>query len=103
MIHEIRTYDINPERWEEFLDAFENLVLPLYQSLGEIARGCWVDSKNHKFIWIRAFRDNAHRADTNAAVARSDAWAKYRELSQGTLVTNRVVVETEPAVFSPLK
>ncbi len=103
MIHELRTYNINPERWPEWLETYETVLLPMYGSLGEIVRGCWVDRANDKFIWIRAFRDDAHRKEVSAAVGKTEAWAKFRAMDPSTMVESTVVVDMEPASFSPVQ
>lgn len=98
MLVELYHYTIRPgmrEEWERFM---AERAVPFQTARGMRVMGqYWVEDDDTTFVWMRAFRDEAERAELCTAVYESPEWlADYRDdvwrlAVQGSGRTTRLV------------
>lgn len=75
MILEIRRYEIEPGRRDEFVAFFDEEVLPEMRKVGMQIIGQFVSVEDpNVFFYLRAFEDEAQRESQTAAFYDSPAW-----------------------------
>lgn len=100
MILEIRRYEIEPGRRDEFVAFFDEEVLPEMRKVGMQIIGQFVSVEDpNVFFYLRAFEDEAQRESQTAAFYDSPAWTgdlrdKALDMETGYHVD---VVEPTPA------
>ena len=51
-VHELRSYQIDPGRFEEFIQLWRKAVVPLRRKAGFEIEGAWVDPGAGRFVWV---------------------------------------------------
>jgi len=68
MFYEIRHYQTEPGRRDEWVRYMEDVVIPYQQSKGMTVTASFVDDEDPDgYVWIRRFDDEANRAALYAA------------------------------------
>ncbi len=105
MFYEIRRYQANPGMRDEWVRYFEGTVAPFQRKHGAVIPGMFTDENNPDiFIWLRVFRDDAHREQVNHDMHEDPEWFGTIAppiktiLVQGTVVVDKVIptVTAEP-------
>ncbi|MYT33926.1 NIPSNAP family protein [Streptomyces sp. MspMP-M5] len=106
MYYEIRRYQAQPGRREEWVRYMEDTVIPFQTSLGMDVTASFVDDQDEDgYVWIRRFEDEAHSKALYTAVYDHDRWkneigpAVYALLIPEKTVVTRVI----PTPASPLR
>lgn len=64
---QVRIYDVRPERFDEWIEKFHQLIVPLRRELGFEIQGSWVDRERSQHIWIIAYDGDSAFEEANAA------------------------------------
>ncbi|MEZ0110103.1 hypothetical protein ABH920_004117 [Catenulispora sp. EB89] len=106
MFYEIRRYQVQPGRRDEWVRYMEDVVMPFQQSKGMTVTASFIDEEDDDgYVWIRRFEDEAEREALYAAVYDSDGWkddigpAVHKLL----IVEKSVVTRVVPTPASPLR
>ena len=67
MIHQLRTYTIQPGAMDRWVELFETNIRPVNQRLGMHIIGTWVNHEHNEFIWLRRFSSEAEIEELEAA------------------------------------
>jgi len=62
MILELRTYTVNKDSMDSFLEHFEKISIPLHAAVGIKIEATYVNRPQNEFIWIRSFENEEDRA-----------------------------------------
>lgn len=94
MFYEIRRYQTEPGRRDEWVRYMENVVIPYQQSKGMTITASFVDDEDPDgYVWIRRFDDEAHRAALYAATHDDPRWTdEIFPAVAGLLLLDRTVV-----------
>lgn len=88
MLVEIRRYEIEPGRRDEFVQWFETDVMPAMESAGMNILGVFVGAEEaNSFYYLRGFASEEERARITAAFHESELWLE-------TLKTRALEMET---------
>jgi hypothetical protein len=75
MFYEIRRYQIQPGRRDEWISYMEDVIIPFQTSKGMVINGSFHDEEDEDgYVWIRRFDDETQRKEQYAAVYESDEW-----------------------------
>jgi hypothetical protein len=73
--YEIRRYQAQPGRRQEWVRYMEDVVIPFQASLGMDVTASFVDAEDEDgYVWIRRFEDEAQSEALYAAVYEHDRW-----------------------------
>ena len=61
MIYELRTYTVNKDSMDAFLEHFERVGAPLHAAVGIKIEATFVNRPQNEFIWIRSFENEEER------------------------------------------
>lgn len=75
MLVEIRRYEIKPGRRNEFVEWFENEVIPAMESIGMNILGVFVGVEDpNAFFYLRGFESETERARLSQTFYESELW-----------------------------
>ncbi|GHF68337.1 hypothetical protein FHX82_003585 [Amycolatopsis bartoniae] len=75
MFYEIRRYQVQPGRRDEWVRYMEDVVIPFQLAQGMSVTASFVDEEDPDgYVWIRRFQDEQERAALYANVYGSDRW-----------------------------
>ena len=76
MIIELREYYLKPNSREQFIEIMEEHILPFLTNKKEIVfLGSFTTEEDpDKYIWIRGFKDTAHREQYYAEISEDPYW-----------------------------
>lgn len=75
MLVEIRRYEIEPGRRDEFVEWFETEAMPAMTSAGLRILGVFVDERNPDvFYYLKGFADAVERDHLNESFYHGDLW-----------------------------
>jgi len=75
MFYEIRRYQIQPGRRDEWVRYMEEAIIPFQVEQGMSVTASFVDEEDPDgYVWIRRFEDEAERETLYASVYQSDRW-----------------------------
>lgn len=106
MFYELRRYQIQPGRRDEWVRAMETVILPFQSSKGMVVTASFIDEENPDvYIWMRRFEDEADRLALYAAVYESDEWTKQILPTYGHLLIREqnVITRLVPTAKSPIR
>ncbi|MER8097902.1 NIPSNAP family protein [Streptomyces goshikiensis] len=106
MFYEIRRYQAQPGRREEWVRYMEQVVVPFQASLGMDVTGSFVDEQDEDgYVWMRRFEDETQREALYAAVYDHDRWKnEIGPAVYGLLIPEKTVVtRVVPTPASPLQ
>ncbi|MFI1770004.1 NIPSNAP family protein [Streptomyces sp. NPDC020800] len=106
MYYEIRRYQAQPGRREEWVHYMEDVVLPFQTSLGMDVTASFVDVQDEDgYVWIRRFENASHSEALYAAVYDHDRWKnEIGPVVHGLLIPEKTVVtRVAPTSASPLR
>ncbi|MBZ0302009.1 MAG: NIPSNAP family protein [Anaerolineae bacterium] len=86
MFFELRQYQIQPGKREEWVQFMDEVIIPFQMSKGMTILGSFVDEESNQYIWIRRFEDEESRKALYAAVYESDVWKNEISDRVGTLI-----------------
>lgn len=103
MIHEQRTYRVQPGKAAEFLKVYEAEGLGIITKYASLA-GCWVTESGplNSIVFLWGYEDFGHRTAQRAKLAADPAWQAFVPKILPYLVHQESIF-LQPAVFSPLK
>jgi hypothetical protein len=106
VFYEIRRYQIQPGRRDEWVRYMEETIIPFQTEQGMTIVGSFTDEEDdNAYVWIRRFDDEDQRVALYAAVYQSDRWRE--EISQvvGKLMIREKMVVTRvvPTAASGLR
>jgi quinol monooxygenase YgiN len=105
MFYEIRRYQTEPGRRDEWVRYMENVVIPYQQSKGMTITASFVDEEDPDgYVWIRRFDDEAHRAAAYAATHDDPRWIDeiFPAVADLLLIDRTVVTRAVPTPTSAL-
>lgn len=94
---QIRIYTIRPDRLDEWIEKFRELVAPLRRELGFEIQGSWVDRERSQHIWVIAYHGEVSFEEANAAY-----WASPKRADLGVDPALFIVTEETHTVDSVL-
>ncbi|MFI5639401.1 NIPSNAP family protein [Streptomyces goshikiensis] len=106
MFYEIRRYQAQPGRREEWVRYMEQVVVPFQASLGMDVTGSFVDEQDEDgYVWMRRFEDETQREALYAAVYDHDRWKnEIGPAVYGLLIPEKTVVtRVVPTPASPVQ
>ncbi len=106
MFYEIRRYQSQPGRRQEWVRYMEEVVIPFQASKGIDVVASFTDEQDGDgYVWIRRFEDEAQRAAQYAAVYESDRWKnEIGPEVYGLLIPEKsVIIVAAPTPASPLR
>ena len=59
MISQLRIYTIKPGMMDEWLELFNQQLVPIHRDQELRLDGVWVNTEADEFVWIRSFKDEA--------------------------------------------
>jgi NIPSNAP len=105
MFYEIRRYQTEPGRRDEWVRYMENVVIPYQQSKGMTITASFVDDEDPDgYVWIRRFDDEAHRAALYAITHDDPRWTDeiFPAIGELLLIDRTVVTRAVPTPTSAL-
>lgn len=75
---QLRTYTVRPERLDEWVARWRELVVPLRREFGFEIHGAWVDRDHSQHTWVVSYEGPETFAQRNAAY-----WASPQRESMG--------------------
>jgi len=103
MLIEIRRYDIEPGRRDEFVDFFDSQIVPEMRKVGMQILGQFVSIEDETtFYYLRAYDDEEQRQAQTTAFYESSVWLdelKDRALGMETGWNVEVVTPTPGSVI----
>ncbi len=73
--YELRRYFILPGKMDEWVEFFEQVILPFQVSKGMVVTGIYRgEGDDSCFVWTRRFESEEQREQVYAAVYESDRW-----------------------------
>ena len=85
-IIELRCYQVKPGLMREWIDAFNNEVIPINKDNGAHLLGSGINSSGeNEFIWFRAFKNAEHREKTRLLIYEGLPWLKIQDRIRGML------------------
>ncbi|WP_194917805.1 NIPSNAP family protein [Catenulispora rubra] len=106
MFYEIRRYQIQPGRREEWVRYMEDVIIPFQQSKGMDVTASFIDEEDADgYVWIRRFEDEAERETLYAAVYESDGWKDDigPAVNKLLIAEKTAVTRVVPTPASPLR
>lgn len=103
MIYEHRTYNIMPGKMPEFIEAFGNMLVPLFEKHGAKLIGVWQTAigQNNEFVYILGFEDLTNQERFWRAFRQDEQFQKY--MQGGPRVAYVISKILHPTSYSPLK
>jgi hypothetical protein len=103
MIYEHRTYNILPGKMPEFVEAFGNMIVPLFEKHGAKLVGAWQTAigQNNEFVYILGFENLADQERFWRIFRQDEQYKKYSQ--SGVRVAFVMSKILNPASYSPLK
>ncbi|WP_269857588.1 NIPSNAP family protein [Streptomyces sp. RPT161] len=106
MLYEIRYYQSQPGRREEWIRYMEDVVIPFQASKGITVVASFTDEQDEDgYVWIRRFEDEAQREAQSSAVYDSGRWKNEigPVVHELLLPEKSVVTRAAPTPASPLQ
>ncbi|WP_439382815.1 NIPSNAP family protein [Amycolatopsis lexingtonensis] len=106
MFYEIRRYQVQPGRRDEWVRYMEEAVIPFQVEQGMSVTASFVDEEDPDgYVWIRRFEDEQERERLYAKVYESDRWRDEfgPEVRRLLLVDRIKVTRVVPTPNSGLK
>ncbi len=97
MIYQLRTYTVNRGMMDDWVDLFNDKLVPYQQQYGINIDGIWVNEAKDLFIWIRSFNDAEDVTAKEAAFYASPEWQGIMDHARSHLA--RIEVETMTSVM----
>ncbi|MCZ6710677.1 MAG: NIPSNAP family protein [Gammaproteobacteria bacterium] len=78
MFYELRQYDIEKGKMDEWIAFMEGEIIPFQVGKGMVIAGSFRGEEDDTvYVWIRRFASEADRARLYEAVYESDEWKNY--------------------------
>ena len=75
MLFELRQYQVDPARRDEWVTMMEEEIIPFQVKQGMVILGSFIgEADGSTYVWIRRFENEAERERLYAAVYQSDYW-----------------------------
>ena len=106
MFYEIRYYQSQSGRRQEWIRYMEDVVIPFQASKGITVVASFTDEQDEDgYVWIRRFEDEAQREAQYSAVYDSERWKnEIGPVVYGLLIPEKsVVTRVAPTPASPLQ
>ncbi|SDG98438.1 NIPSNAP protein [Lentzea fradiae] len=94
MFYEIRRYQVQPGRRDEWVRYMEDVIIPFQTGKGMSITASFVDEEDPDgYVWIRRFEDEQERKALYANVYESDEWRdELAPKVRGLLLADRITV-----------
>ncbi|WP_434445459.1 NIPSNAP family protein [Lentzea sp. E54] len=106
MFYEIRRYQVQPGRRDEWVRYMEATVIPFQVEQGMSVTASFIDEEDPGgYVWIRRFEDEQERIALYAKVYESDRWQREigPEVRELLLVDQIKVTRVVPTSTSALR
>lgn len=106
MLFELRRYRCAAGRRHEWDALMQETIIPFMTSKGMVVVAAFLEEENDDYyVWIRRFRDEAHRIALRAAVYESDRWKnEIAPRIEGLVVVDDIeVTRLTPAAASVIQ
>jgi hypothetical protein len=100
MLIEIRQYQIQPGKRDDWVRFFEDTLAPYQTSKGMDILGAFIDTEDENgFVWIRRFENEEHRVELMASMVDSGEWREkilpqIPTMHAGSVVTRVTAIPT---------
>ena len=105
-LFEIRQYQVNPRKMEEWIGFMECRVVPCMTSKGIVVTAMFQGEEDENLhVWIRRFNDETHREKLYRAVYESDEWQSEIKPTVRKLVDveKTIVHRVKGTPYSPMR
>ena len=85
MIYQLRIYTINRGMMDQWVEFFNETVVPIQQKHGIKIDGEWVNEDKNQFIWIRSFANAEDMKAKEAAFHESPEWKALMDRARSHL------------------
>ncbi len=106
MLFELRQYQVDPARREEWVTMMEEEIIPFQVKQGMVILGSFVgEAHGSTYVWIRRFENEAERERLYAAVYQSDYWRDEIASRVGEMLDRESISVTRltPTPRSPMQ
>ena len=97
MIYQLRTYTVNRDMMDRWVQHFNETLVGLMAKYGITVEGAWVNEDKNLFIWIRSFPNAGEVEAREAAFYGSPEWNATVDHTRSHLA--RISVETMESVL----
>ena len=96
MFYELRRYNINEGKMDEWVRFMEETIIPFQVSKGMVIAGSFRGDDDTTYVWLRRFASEAERERLYEAVYQTDHWKneiapRVAELMQPDIEVTRIV------------
>lgn len=96
MFYELRRYNINEGKMDEWVRFMEETIIPFQVSKGMVIAGSFRGEDDTTYVWLRRFASEAERERLYEAVYQTDHWKneiapRVAELMQPDIEVTRIV------------
>ena len=90
---ELRTYKIFSGKMDEWVSFMEKTIIPFQVSKGMVIHGSFtVDQDKETYIWIRRFKNEAHKDQLYKDVYESNEWVNKIAPIVGKLIDRDAII-----------
>jgi hypothetical protein len=75
MKHQLRLYQLDPDRIDEFITVWREQIVPARREAGFRVQGAWVSRREAGFAWVISYRGKGTFAEAEKRYYESDARA----------------------------
>ncbi len=97
MHYQLRTYTVNRGMMDQWVQHFNDIIVPLQRKYGMPVEGAWVNEDQNQFVWIRSFQDASEVESKEAAFYASPEWTQIVDHTRSHLA--RIQVEPMHSVL----
>ena len=96
MLYELRQYHIKKGKMKEWVKLMESDIIPFQVSKGMVIAGSFTAVEDPTlYVWIRRFKNEAHKTKLYDAVYKSDQWIKVIKPKIDKLLDRSSIVVTK--------
>lgn len=104
MFYEIRRYQIQPGRRDEWVRYMEEVIIPFQTEQGMSVTASFIDEEDPDgYVWIRRFENEEQRVALYAAVYDSERWKNEIGVKAKELMVSSHVTRVVPTPASGLR
>jgi hypothetical protein len=97
MVFQLRVYTINGGMMDQWVEFFNETLMPIYKQQGIKVEGAWANEDKNQFIWVRSFSDAADLKTKEEAFYASTEWNAAKDRARSHLA--RVDVQVMDSVL----
>ena len=97
MFYELRRYQIQPNRRDEWVRYMDEVILPYQSSKGMVITASFVDEEDpDAYIWLRRFENEEERVRLYAETYQDDRWINEIGVVAGEMLVSAQVTRLVP-------